>query len=69
MEKLSEQERIEKIANGEMSYIEYIHQHDDDFIDEYKGYCIDNGLDPEDEDSAIDFIGYREDTLEESIEY
>lgn len=68
MENTQETERIEKMQNGEMTYVEYIMQHDEDVRDEYKQYCQDNGLDPESEDSAMAFIEYREDELDTSLD-
>lgn len=68
MENTQENERIEKMQNGEMTYVEYIMQHDEDVRDEYEQYCQDNGLDSESEDSAMAFIEYREDELDASLD-
>lgn len=64
----SEEDVIEQMQNGEMTYVEYIMQHDEDVRDEYEQYCHDNGLELESEDSAMAFIEYREDELDASME-
>lgn len=59
---------MEDVQNGEMTYVEYINQYDEDVRDEYKQYCKDKGLDPESEDSALSFIEYYEDELDANME-
>lgn len=59
---------MEAVQEGTMTYVEYINQYDEDVRDEYQQYCKDNGLDPEDEDSAMSFIEYREDEIDANME-
>ena len=66
---MSEHELGEKLANQEMTFVEYINQHDQNFIDEYNEYCEENGFDANAEESAYAFIEYREDLMEEFMEY
>ena len=67
-EKMSEEQIVDKMQNGEMTYVEYINQHDEDFRDEYEQYCKDNGFDPQEEDSAISFIEMKEEEFDASME-
>jgi len=43
-------------------------QNDQSYINEYHDYCGQNGLDPEDEQSAMSFIEYYEDELDANME-
>lgn len=55
-------------SNDEMTFVEYIRQNDQSYINEYHDYCGQNGLDPEDEQSAMSFIEYYEDELDANME-
>ena len=68
MEKYSEEKLNEQLNNGEMTYVEYIEQHDEDVRDEYEQFCKDNGLDPKAEESAMEFIDIREELLDSNTE-
>ena len=54
--------------NAEMTFVEYIKENDQSYIDEYNDYCAQNGLDPEAEESAMAFIEYHEDELDANME-
>ena len=59
---------MEALQDGTMTCVEYINQYDEDVRDDYQQFCKDNELDPEDEDSAMSFIEYREDEIEANME-
>lgn len=60
---------MEQISDGQMTYVEYINQHDDSFIEEYHGYCRQHSINPKSDDSALAFLEMKEEELEESMEY
>lgn len=64
---MSEEELQQRYADGEMTCVEYINQHDEDFRDEYYEFCEDESLDPNSENAALSFIEYREDVMDESM--
>lgn len=65
----NEQEIINQMSEGEMTYVEYIKQHDQSYRDEYAEFCKDNGYNTEDEDAAMAFVEYQEELLNSCVEY
>lgn len=63
----NEQEIINQLSEGEMTYVEYIKQHDQSFRAEYAEYCHEYGYDEDDESAAMSFIELQEEILDESL--
>lgn len=59
---------MEKMNDGKMTFVEYINQHDDSFIEEYHDYCRQHSLDPESDDSALAFLEMKDDELDDSMD-
>lgn len=64
----NEQEIISQMSGGEMTYVEYIKQHDQSFRNEYEEFCKNNGYSPDDEDAAMSFVEYMEEVLDANTE-
>lgn len=62
-----EETLIEKVQSGEYGWKEYIGHHSKEMNREYEWFCHRKGLDPDDEESAILFMEYRDKQFEEAI--
>ena len=58
----------ETMNEGEMTYVEYIKQHDQSFRDEYREYCIGKGLNPETEEAAMAFIDFCDEEFDVNMD-
>lgn len=56
------------MSEGEMTYVDYVNQHDQSFRDEYAEFCNENGYNPDDEDAAMSFIELQEEILDANME-
>jgi len=59
---------MEKLSNGQMTYVEYINQHDESFVNEYKDFCRQHSLNPKSDDSALAFLEMKDDELDDSMD-
>lgn len=64
----NEQEIMNLMSEGEMTYVDYVNQHDQSFRDEYAEFCNENGYNPDDEDAAMSFIELQEEILDANME-
>jgi len=62
-----EETLIEKVQNGEFSWLDYINHHSREWKTEYEEYCKGRGLSI-DSDSAEQFLDYKEAQLEQALE-
>lgn len=61
-----EEDLIDKVQNGEFSWLDYINHHSKEKKAEYISYCEGRGLNI-DSNSAEQFLDYKEALLEEAI--
>ena len=64
---LPEEELVEKVQSGEYGWLEYINHHSPEWQEEFNEYCHDHGL-TADEDTAKQFVDYKDRLMEESMD-
>ena len=64
---LPEEELVEKVQSGEYGWLEYINHHSPEWQEEFNEYCQENGL-TADEDTAKQFVDYKDRLMEESMD-
>lgn len=55
-----EEELVDKVQRGEMNMQGYVTHHSKEWDEEYEEFCQSEGLDPEEESSAEDFMAYKD---------
>lgn len=58
---------VAKIQSGEYGWKEYIGHHSRELKQEYESYCRHQGLDPQNEETAVLFIEMKEQQLEAAM--
>ena len=64
---LPEEELVEKVQSGEYGWLEYINHHSPEWQEEFNEYCQDHSL-TADEDTAKQFVDYKDRLMEESMD-
>lgn len=64
----NEQDIMTQMSEGDMTYVDYIKQHDQSYRNEYAEFCKDNGYSTDDEEAAMAFVEYEEDLLDACME-
>ena len=64
---LPEEELVEKVQSGEYGWLEYINHHSLEWQEEFNEYCHDHSL-TADEDTAKQFVDYKDRLMEESMD-
>lgn len=54
---------VQKVQSGQMNMHDYVTHHSREWDEEYAEFCEDNGLDPDDESSAEQFLQYKDEVL------
>jgi len=63
-----EDELVQKVQSGEMTMHGYVTHHSKAWDDEYADFCREQGLDPEEEVSAEDFLQFKDALLSQAQE-
>lgn len=63
----TEEVLVEKVQKGEYSWLDYVNHHSAEWQEEYTQYCMNNGL-CICEESAEQFVQYKDKQLEEALE-
>ena len=63
-----EEKLIEKVQSGEYGWKECITRHARELAQEYEWYCRRQGLDPDLEESAVNFMEMKNALLDEALE-
>ena len=64
---LPEEELVEKVQSGEFGWLEYINHHSSEWQEEFNEYCQEHGLAAK-EDTAKQFVDYKDRLMEESMD-
>lgn len=59
----TEEELVDKVQKGEINMLGYVTHHSREWDEEYDEFCQLEGLDPEEESSAEDFMRYKDEQL------
>lgn len=59
---------IEKVQSGEYGWKDYIKHHSPAMEQDYENFCKFRGLDPNEEESAEQYMEIQEKTFEEALE-
>jgi lantibiotic modifying enzyme len=64
---LPEEELVEKVQSGEYGWLEYINHHSPEWQEEFSEYYQEHGL-TADEDTAKQFVDYKDRLMEDSMD-